>query len=98
VTEGQNIVQPQPVNESWVVAPVTFEDGTKRVVIQIFSPTGTHVSFIPPEHCQSLGEQIIAVGRQAQTGLVIPQVNRQRLQDLFREQQQRNGKGGPVEP
>jgi hypothetical protein len=65
-------VQPQPLPMQWIVGGATMTTGEKMVVVQILSPQGTQVYFLPPEGAVAFGEQIAEEGRKSGSGIVVP--------------------------
>jgi hypothetical protein len=72
MTQSQQTIQPQPTPESWTIQIATGSDGSKMVMISIFSVTGTHCSFISPEIAEQLGQQLHNASKQAGSGIILP--------------------------
>lgn len=65
-------VQPQPLPMQWIIGGATMNTGEKMIIVQILTPQGTQVYFLPPEGAVAFGEQIAEEGRAAVNGLVVP--------------------------
>lgn len=65
-------VQPQPLPMQWIVGGATMTNGDKMVVLQILTPQGTQVYFLPPEGAEAFGKQIAEQGRELASGIVVP--------------------------
>ncbi len=79
-----NVIQPQPAPETWIVQGATTQAGPK-VIVQICAVSGTHVSFIDPEMAIKIGQQLIQAGRQAKSGLILPNNTQHSIQELFND-------------
>ena len=67
-------VQPSPLPMQWIIATAIGQRGEKMVVLQLLTPQGSSVFFLPAESAMALGEQIYSEGQTAGSGLVVPQV------------------------
>ncbi len=56
----------------WIVGGATMTTGEKMVIVQILTPQGTQVYFLPAEGAVAFGEQIAEEGRTLGSGIVIP--------------------------
>jgi hypothetical protein len=63
-------VQPSPVNMTVNVRTVDTTNG-KRVVLEVFTPTGLAVYFLTPESARSIGETLSRESVSASSGLTI---------------------------
>lgn len=66
----QQRIGAQPVPQSWTVGEMQG-GGKTFVVVQIDSPTGSHVSFLEPEFAEQIAARIADVAMHAKTGLVV---------------------------
>lgn len=60
-------VTPSPVNVTTNIQRVVTDDGQTVCILQLFSPTGTHVSFWKPEALAHFGRTAI----EAASGLIV---------------------------
>lgn len=65
-------VQPQPTPFQPFVGRGTLANGQPVVVLQVLMVTGTVMLFIPPDDAVKFGNDLIANGRGAASGLVLP--------------------------
>lgn len=69
--EQPQVVQPQPVPQTFVVQVINTPDMTMLVALQVMSPTGSHVSFLSADDAMSLAAQIEQAATHARTGLIV---------------------------
>lgn len=80
-------VQPSPQPLQWILATATGRSGEKMVVLQLLTPQGSSVFFLPPDAALAMGTQMADEGQKATSGLVVPDF--EPPPDIFR------GKGPP---
>lgn len=71
MTQAQH-VQPEPTLTSWDIGQYSTPEGAKGVALQIHSPTGVTVFFLPADYAKAVAAQIIANANQASSGLILP--------------------------
>lgn len=67
---GGQVVQPFPVPSTVLMEVVEFE-GRQLVAMQICSPTGMYVTFMPHEQALGLAARMTQMAQQAKLGLTI---------------------------
>lgn len=70
--EQPQITQPAPTTVTVAVVPILMSDGKKWARLHIFSCKGEEISFLPPETAKIVGEQLVAIGKQGNSGIVAP--------------------------
>lgn len=65
------MVQPQPLPTQWHWSAVQGSGGQGAVVVQIHDPSGVKVSFLDPDTAEQVGNGLLAMAKQARTGLVV---------------------------
>jgi hypothetical protein len=68
----QQLIQPGPTPEQWIIDVVPMSDGRQLVAVQILTLSGTHVSFCEGEQAATIGQMLIDHGRRITSGLVLP--------------------------
>lgn len=69
--EQPQVVQPQPVPQTFVVQVINTPDAAMLVALQVMSPTGSHVSFLSADDALALAAQIEQAATHARTGLIV---------------------------
>jgi hypothetical protein len=61
-------VQPRPSQETWLTKVLEPNVG----LVTILSVNGQHLSFMSADAAITIGQQILDMGRQAKSGLIVP--------------------------
>lgn len=65
------VVQPQPVPQTFVVQVISTPTGDMLVALQVMTPTGSHVSFLSADDAMALAAEIEQAATHARTGLIV---------------------------
>jgi hypothetical protein len=72
----QPMIAPHPVPTQFAVDVAPLEDGSQVVVLQVLSPTGTHISFLDPPTAKRLASMLADHAQRAQARrLIVPQIH-----------------------
>lgn len=81
-------IQPAPLPIQWMLGSADLPDGSRAIVLQLITPAGTNLYFLPPDAADQFAEALKAQASQARSGLIIPTLDPTAIvQDLHR----RNG-------
>jgi hypothetical protein len=65
-------VQPSPVKEDWLWGTATLPDGTRKVVLSVYGPTGQTVHFLDPGPADKVADGLHQEAVNARSGLIVP--------------------------
>lgn len=65
------MVQPQLTPQSFMLGLIDQPDGTKLIMFQTMSHTGSHFSHMPPDVADAIGTQLCELARQARGGSIL---------------------------
>lgn len=70
------MIAPSPVPTQFAVDVVPLQDGSAVVVLQVLTPTGSHVSFLDPPTARRVASLLVDHAQRAQARrLIVPQIH-----------------------
>lgn len=85
------VVPIAPVNTAIQVGVAHGSDGTRLVQMNIHTPSGVQIVFMPADYANDVVGQLQAAVREAVTGLVVPTVNGHDVVRKLLDEQRPNG-------
>ena len=72
---GTPMILPAPLPIQWMLGTSDMEDGSKAIVLQMVTPAGTNLYFMPPDAADQFAEGLKRQAAQVRSGLIIPSID-----------------------